>query len=216
MILIAGVNDRSCVSPCVQFSVQPVMATLNLRGRFVNALFRRNASLKSRTTRDASNNSSSRQPGDRASDDVPDVVHARLQRHQVDCIQPIPDVREVAHPEPTKLHLLPGSDVDKAGAAVAAQLGDDTDLLGVGETVRHADAHHEAARCLTPEKHAEPLQPLAIGFADRLPSVADKSLDVGLDVEAILLALESLDLVEGDVGSRGRTKVLRERPRATP
>ena len=65
MILMAGVSARSCVSACVQFSVQPVIATLNLRGRFVNALFRRNASVNSRTTRRGIEQLVVRQPGDR-------------------------------------------------------------------------------------------------------------------------------------------------------
>ena len=215
MILIAGVSDRSWVSPCVQFSVQPVIATLNLRGRFVNALFRRNASLNSRTTREASNSSSSRQTGDRTPDDVADVVHAGLQRHEVDRVQPLPDVRQIADGESAQLNLLPRREIDEASAAFAAQLGDGAELVGVREAVRHADPHHEAAGRLTPEEHAEPLQPLAVGFVNRLPSVAHESLDVGFDIEAVLLALVALDLVERDRRCcSGRTEVLRYRSRS--
>ena len=38
-------------------------------------------------------------------------------------------------------------------------------------------------------------------FVDRFPPVAHESLDVGFDVEAVLVALEALDLVERDIGS---------------
>ena len=127
-----------------------------------------------------------RQPRDGTSDDVPDVVHAGLQRHEVDRIQPLPDMRQVADGKSTQLNLLPRREIDEAGAAFAAQLCNDTDLLRVGEPVRHPNPHHEAAGRLTPEEHAKPLQPLAVGFVNRLPSVAHKSLDVGFDVEAIL------------------------------
>ncbi len=108
-------------------------------------------------------------------------------------------MRQVADGKSPQLHLLPRGEIHEAGTAFPAQLGDDAELLSIREAVRHPDAHHEAAGRLPAEEYAEPLQPLAIGFFDRLPPVAHESLNVGFDVEAVLVALEALDLVERDI-----------------
>src|SRR5687767_10694304 len=98
-------------------------------------------------------------------------------------------MRQIADGKSSQLDLLSRRQINEAGTALTAQVCDHTQLLGVREAVRHADPHHEAPWGLPPEEHAKPLQPLAIGLLDRFPSVAHETLDIGFDVEAVLIPL---------------------------
>ena len=112
-------------------------------------------------------------------------------------MQPIPDIGHVSDRESAELNLLACRDVRKADAIRPRDLGEGPDLGSVRDAIRDAHAHHEPARRLAAEKHAGPLQTLAIAFVDRLPSVLCQPRDVGQDVEPVFLALELLDLVQG-------------------
>ena len=90
------------------------MPTLNFRGRFVNALFRRNIVGELARDRRRVEQLVRRQAGDRAADDVADVVHAGLQRHEPDALEPLPDLRHVLDLKPAQLDLLARRDVDEA------------------------------------------------------------------------------------------------------
>ena len=114
-ILIAGVSARSCDSACVQCSVQPLMPTLNFRGRFVNALLPTNVVGELAHDRRRVEQLVGRQAGDRTADDVADVVHAGLERQQADRARAgcqISGTCSIA--EAADLNLLPGRDVDEA------------------------------------------------------------------------------------------------------
>ena len=78
----AGVMETSCVSAPVQFSRQPVMVTLNLRGRLVKALLPRKIRWNARGDGRRLHQLARGEAGGRAADDPPDVVHARLERRQ--------------------------------------------------------------------------------------------------------------------------------------
>ena len=139
-----------------------------------------------------------REAGGRAADDVADVVHAGLQRHQVDSLEPAPDLLHLLDAEPAELYLLPGRDVERPGAELLADAGEGLHLLGDRQAVRDAHAHHELPRRLPPEEHARPLQPLAVVVGDRLPASRGQRRDFVHDLQGILLLLEPLDLVERD------------------
>ena len=108
------------------------MPTLNLRGRFVNSLLPQERLGELAHDRRGVEQLVRRQAGGGTADDVADVVHAGLQRHQADRLEPLPDLRDVADLEPAQLNLLPRRDVDEAGAELAADRRDRADLGGVG------------------------------------------------------------------------------------
>ena len=103
----------SWVSEWVQFSRQPVMPTLNLRGRFVKALFPTNIAVKSRATGEASSSSFGVRPN------AGQPMMLRMLSMPVCSVtsptveQPVQDLRHVLDAEPAQLHLLPRGDVDQ-------------------------------------------------------------------------------------------------------
>src|SRR4029453_4885476 len=139
-----------------------------------------------------------RQSRHRAADHVPDIVHPGLQRRQSDTFQARPDRRHVGNPEGAQLNLLPRGDVDELGADVARYRRGLANLGRVRVAVGHAHAHHELPRRLTAEEDAGPFQAFAIALVDRLPRLLCDPRHVLDDVEAILLALDALDLVLRD------------------
>ena len=122
----------SCVSAWQQFSRQPVMVTLNLRGRLVNSLLSRMSRVELVDDRRGVEQLVRRQAGHRAAADAADVVHAGLLAVQADLVQPPPDVRHVGEREPAQLNLLPRGQVAEALAVLVGQVGDDAELAGVG------------------------------------------------------------------------------------
>ena len=88
-----------------------------------------------------------------------------------------------------QLNLLPRRDIHESDAKLARDLRQHSELRGVRQAVGDPHAHHEAARRLTAEEHARPLQALAIPFVDRLPAFLRETRDLVHDVESILLAL---------------------------
>lgn len=135
---------------------------------------------------------------DRAADDVADVVHPGLQRHEADPVEAPPDFFRVFEGEAADLQLLPRRDVHPSVAELLAEARDGLDLLGAGASVRDTDAHHETPGCLTAEEHARPLQALPVVVADRLPAGARQGRHVVHDLEAVPLALDPLDPVQRD------------------
>src|SRR5579884_4232403 len=105
----AGTSAMSCESRWTQLSGQPVMVTLNLRGRLLNALLPTSWLVR-------------RQSGQRAADDVPHVVHAGLPGVQAHSRQMVEDRRHIFYAEPPNLNLLPSRDVQLAAAKCAGHL----------------------------------------------------------------------------------------------
>ena len=135
------------------------------------------------------------QAGGGAADDGADVVHAGLEGNEADGGQAGPDVRGLRDGEVAELGLLSGGEVGEAGAVVVADAGQGAELVGVGDAVGDADAHHKAARGLAAEEDAGPLEAVAVGRGDGLPAVAGESGDVGQDVQAVFFGLDGFDFV---------------------
>src|SRR2546428_650534 len=95
--------------------------------------------------------------------------------------------------QPAKLHLLPGGDVGDVTASRARDLGEQAELAGREDAVGHANAHHEVAGRRPSEEDADPLQPLLVVVADRLPALASETGEI--HVEAVTNGFERLDLV---------------------
>ena len=120
----AGVSARSCDSACVQCSMQPVMPTLNFRGRFVNALLPRNASVNSRTIGEASNSSCGVSPAAGQPMTLRMLSMPVCSDTSPTASSRSPDLRHVLDREAAELDLLARGDVDEAGAELLADVGD--------------------------------------------------------------------------------------------
>ena len=136
-----------------------------------------------------------RQAGGGAADDGADVVHAGLEGDEADGVQAGPDVRGLGDGEVAELDLLAGGEVGEAGAVVVADGGQGAELVGVGDAVGDADAHHKAARGLAAEEDAGPLEAVAVGRGDGLPAVAGEGGDVLQDVQAVFFGFDGFDFV---------------------
>jgi hypothetical protein len=136
-----------------------------------------------------------REAGGGTTDDVPDVIHAGLERDETDGPKPRPDLRHVLDREPAELHLLARGDVGEAFAEFAAELADRAKLGCVADAVGDADAHHEAAGSLLAKKNPGPFEPLAVALADRFPPFPRVARHVVKNVEAVLFSLVFFDFI---------------------
>ncbi len=118
----------SCASAWVQASLQPVMVTLNFRGKFVYSLLPRNNSREIVHHRGGVEKLIGREPGDRTTDHAANIVHAGLQRDEIDGPQPIPDLRNIVDSKPAQLHLLARRDIGEALAKFTADFADGAEL----------------------------------------------------------------------------------------
>src|SRR5207302_8691120 len=131
-----------------------------------------------------------RGPGHRAADDVADVVHPGLERHEPNLAKLAEDRRDVLEGDPPELDLLPGGDVSDPAPTAVGDGGDRPELGGVRDPVGDPDPQHEVAGRVAPEEDAPPLQPVEVPLLDRLPPELGIAGDIGADVQAILLGLE--------------------------
>ena len=88
--LSAGVSARSCDSAWVQTSLHAVMVTLNLRGRLVNDFVADEHLGELAHHRRGIEQFVGRETGHRATDHAADIIHAGLQRDQIDGAQAAP------------------------------------------------------------------------------------------------------------------------------
>src|SRR5439155_875325 len=113
--------------------------------------------------------------------------------------EPVDYVGAALDRDPAQRQLLTRGDVrDRPagrGARLERDLAEQAHLRGRHDTVGHAHAHHEMTRGALAVKHADPLQPLGIVLAQRLPAFAGEPREILGDVEAVLVRLERLDLV---------------------
>ena len=136
-----------------------------------------------------------RQAGEGAGIDAADVVHAGLQRGEVDAPQSFEDVGDVTYLDGPQFQLLPGGDVDNAVAEALRERGQRVELARGKLTVGDADPHHESSGGGLAEERAYPLQPLAVVRFERLPAAVLRGEFVYLvqDVESVLLVFDALD-----------------------
>ena len=126
-----------------------------------------------------------RDPGERASVDVADVVHAGLQAGQVHAPQPLPDLFHRVEGEAAELDLLSGGEVEHAVAEARRQVGDGAELLAGREPVRHPDAEHESAGRARAGKEPEPLEKFLVGLRQRVEPAGDVPRDRVADAERV-------------------------------
>ena len=136
-----------------------------------------------------------REPGDGAADDVADVVHPRLERHEPDLAELIEDLRHVVDPDPAELDLLSRGDVGDPAPDAVGDAADRAELRSAADPVRDADAHHEMTGRVLAEEDPPPLQPLEVAFLDRVDPKLRVAGNVSTDLEAALLRFDLLDLI---------------------
>src|ERR1700722_15990587 len=104
-----------------------------------------------------------REAGERAAVDVADVVDAGLERAKIDATQLFPDFRNAVEREAAQFELLARGDVENIVAEAAREIGDGAKLRAGGESIGHADAHHEFAGRRAAEEDADPLEQFFFG-----------------------------------------------------
>ena len=144
-----------------------------------------------------------REPGGRAADDAADIVHPRLQGRETGRLEARDHLGHALDAEPAKLDLLAGGDVGDVPSRLHRDLAEEPHLRRGDDPVRHADPHHEVARCRPAMKDARPLEPLLVVIGDGLPALAGEPHEVVEDVEPVLFRLERLDPVHGRTSVMG-------------
>ena len=142
--------------------------------------------------------------GDRAADHVADVVHAALLRVEARRGEALQDPGCVLDGDPAQLDVLARRDVGCAASAAVGDLADGGDLLRGQHAVGDTHAQHEVAGRRLAVEQAVPLEPLEVVRRDRLDALDRVAVEIGQDVEPVLLALQLLDLVSGHGNARLR------------
>ena len=94
------------------------------------------------------------------------------------------------------MNLLAGGDVTEPLAELRADLRQGAELCRAGDTVRHANPHHEVARRLFTKKDARPLQPFLVTVGYRFPAFRSVARNIREDIQAVFFFFIFFDLVQ--------------------
>ena len=144
--------------------------------------------------------------GGRAADDAADIVHPRLEARQPRHLEAPHDLGHPLHGDPAELELLPRGDIGDGPPRLARELGEQAHLRGAHHAVRHANAHHGVSGRRAAHEDPHPLEALLVVLADGLPSFPGEADEIVLDLQAVLLRLERLDLVHRRASASGRMR----------
>ncbi len=134
-------------------------------------------------------------PGHRTGHDVPDRIHARLERGQPDFFQLGKDRRHVVDPEVTELNLLSRREIQQSVAVGCRRLRQRTELERGGAPARNPHPQHEKPGSRIPQKEAVPLQTLDVGLGNGFPPMLGIVGDHLPHRQPIAFKFEGLNLV---------------------
>src|SRR5437867_5264216 len=136
-----------------------------------------------------------RESGHRAANHITNIVHTGLERDEPDAVYALPDLRHVIDGEPAQLDLLPGCNIRKALAELAADFGERAQLGCGRDAVGNTHAHHKMTRRLAAEKDPGPFKPLLVAFSDGFPPFRGVTRNVLEDIQPIFFLFVFFDLV---------------------
>lgn len=144
-----------------------------------------------------------REAGERAAVDVANVVDAGLQRTKIDAAELLPDFGDAVEREAAEFDLPARGDVEHIVAEAARKIGNGAKLRAAGESVGHADAHHEFSWRRPTEKDTDPFEQFLLGGRQSGDAAGDDSRQVIEYAQAVAVfgGFVALDGVEAWSGA---------------